>query len=296
MAFAWDEKDGLWHFETPALLGTLNPNGSRFGIKRLVHRATGTNVVHPLYDVYNLFLLFARNRCMGQARELAREVSVSGNSLSIHWPATKEHNADLTAEYRLVAPDAVDLSVTVRSHWPYPDYEVFLSNYFPPAFQPWVYVQGCPYVSPPNAPQWVAPQVNDVFAGTGLVWPRDFHCARLSVDGRWTGIWHLYQWNPQRLFEAPLMMQTSPDGRVAVALMCRPQDCYAVVSGYHSENMDDPFKSQNPLYVSLFGRDLSPGQEATAHVRLVVLSGSAPHDAALSAYRAFAHSEKGNAV
>jgi len=35
--------------------------------------------------------------------------------------------------------------------------------------------------------------------------------------------------------------------------MSRPQDCFAVVSGYDTPNENDPFKNQNPLYLSLFG-------------------------------------------
>ena len=84
------------------------------------------------------------------------------------------------------------------------------------------------------------------------------------------------------------MMQMPADARVAAAMMCVPEDCYAVVCGYNSDNMADPFKAQTPLYFSLFGRDLSPGDEATACVRLAVLSDATDTDAALAAYEEFA--------
>jgi hypothetical protein len=68
------------------------------------------------------------------------------------------------------------------------------------------------------------------------------------------------------------MYQADPARKVAAVLMSRPEDCFAAVSGYDSPNMDDPFKSQNPLYLCLFGDDLLPGRERTVHVRLQVCS------------------------
>ncbi|MCS6862587.1 MAG: hypothetical protein NZT92_19970, partial [Abditibacteriales bacterium] len=176
---------------------------------------------------------------------------------------------------------------TVKSQWSYSAYELFLSNYFDPAMQPHVYVQGSPYATPPNEAQWIAPQVNDVFVGTGLVFPRDQHAARRSVDGRWERIWALYQWNPQRYYAKPVMFQTDPARRVAAVLMSRPQDCFAVASGYNSPNDKDPFKAQNPLYLSLFGDDLMPGDERTARVRLAVTELDEAMSQPLALYEAF---------
>lgn len=271
MPFAMDRSSGMWRFETDEMEGLLDPVGARHGIKTLTHRATGVDVVHEKYDLLNLFLLFAQNRCMGTAREYERDVKFEGGRMTVLWPANDTHQAELEAVYELSGPATMDLAVTVRSNWPYPKYEVFLSNYFNQAMAPWVYLQECPYVDPPDAPQWAAPTANDVFAGTGLVFPRDFHASRNSVDGRWTGIWALYQWNPQRMHELPICMQVDADSGVAAVLMSRPEDCYAVVTGYANAHPEDPFGNQNPMYLSLFGEDLSPGDERTAHVRLAVI-------------------------
>lgn len=287
MPFAMDASGEAWRFETDELEGVLNPMGARHGIKTLTHRPTGVDVVHEKYDLLNLFLLFAQNRCMGAARDYERQVEVDGDRLTVTWPPNDTHQAALTAVYELSGPSTIDLTVTVRSEWPYPKYEVFLSNYFNVAMDPHVYLQQCPYVEPPDAPQWAAPTANDVFAGTGLVFPRDFHAARNSVDGRWTGIWALYQWNPQRIYELPICMMVEPQTRVAAVLMSRPEDCYAVVTGYANAHPDDPFGNQNPMYLSLFGEDLSPGDERTAHVRLAVLEMDEEMRRPLEAYEAF---------
>jgi len=287
MSFTMDKSSGTWRFETAELDGLLDPLGRRHGIKTLTHRASGVDVVHEKYDLLNLFLLFAQNRCMGAARDYEREVEVEGDQMAVTWPANDTHQAELSAVYTLSGPNAVDLAVTVRSQWPYPKYEVFLSNYFNVAMSPRVYLQQCPYVEPPDAPQWVAPTCNDVFAGTGLVFPRDFHAARNSVDGRWTGIWALYQWNPQRMYELPICVQVDADSGVAAVLMSRPEDCYAVVTGYANAHESDPFGNQNPMYLSLFGEDLSPGDERTAHVRLAVIELDDEMRRPLEAYEQF---------
>lgn len=276
-----------WSFETDELTGLLDPTGARHGIKSLTHRATGVDVVHEKYDLLNLFLLFAQNRCMGAARDYEREIDAGEDRLTVTWPANETHRAQLTAVYELSGPNTIDLTITVHSDWPYPKYEVFLSNYFNAAMTSRVYLQACPYVDPPDAPQWVAPVANDVFAGTGLVFPRDFHAARNSVDGRWTGIWALYQWNPQRFHELPICIQVDEASGVAAVLMSRPEDCYAVVTGYANAHPDDPFGNQNPMYLSLFGEDLSPGDERTTHVRLAVLELDEALQCPLEAYAEF---------
>ena len=270
MTLQYDAEQKGWHFETAELKGFLLPEGQRHGVKTLVHKPTGIDVVHEKYDALNLFLLFSTNLCMGTAREKERVVRQDGDAVEVVWAPTKDHRVALTARYEVREPNIIDLSVTARSEWPFPGYEVFLSNYFDPAFQPYVYVQGSPFAIPPNQPQWIAPAANDVYVGTGLVFPRDQHAARRSVDGRWDRIWALYQWNPQRYFEKPVGFETDPNRRVAAVLMSRPQDCFAVISGYNSENPKDPFKDQNPLYLSLFGDDLTPGYSRTVKARLQV--------------------------
>jgi hypothetical protein len=288
MTLTHDPAQNGWHFETEELQGFLRPEGDRHGVKTLVHKPTGIDVVHPRYDVLNLFLLFCTNHTMGTAREKARTVRAEGDTVEVHWPPTDNHRAELTARYQVREPNVIDLTVTVRSRWPYPAYELFLSNYFDPAMQPYVYVQGSPYADPPNQPQWIAPVVNDVFVGTGLVFPRDQHAARRAVDGRWDRIWALYQWNPQRYYALPLAFQADPERRVAAALMSRPEDCFAVISGYDSPNSHDPFKDQNPLYLSLFGDDLVVGSERTVRARLQVTALDESLSQPLALYQAFA--------
>ena len=278
MALIHSERDNVWEFETEELRGFIQPYGERHGVKEVLHKPTGIQVVHPKFDVFNLFLLFSTNHWMGQARLLERSVRADGDSLEVRFEPNEEHKAELTATYHVKEPNIIDLAVTVRSHWPYPAYEVFLSSYFDTSMVPHVFVAGGQFADPPDQDQWIAPVLSDVFVGTGLVFARDQHAARRSTDGRWDRIWGTYQWNPQRFYARPLMCQTDPDLRVAAALMSRSEDCYAVISGYDTPNLADHFKDQNPLYLSLFGEDLVPGSERTVRARFQVTE----TDAALS--------------
>ena len=75
MALRHDAEQNVWHFETEQMAGHIQPDGDRHGIKELTHKPTGAQVVHPKYDLLNLFFMFSQNHCMGQARENERSIT-----------------------------------------------------------------------------------------------------------------------------------------------------------------------------------------------------------------------------
>lgn len=277
---------GAFTFETDEIKGVIQPNGAYHGVAQLLHKPTGVEVVHPKYSVLNLFFLFSVNLKIGVPRGWEREVSPEGNAVELRWAPNDEHLGELVARYEVKEPNLVDLTVTVRSQGIYRGYELFLSSYFDPSLCPHVCLVGSPYSRAPGEPQLVRLVVNEAFEGTGLVFARDAHAARLCVDGRWDRRERKMptaQWCPVRYYAYPFGFQARLERGMAAVLMSRPQDCFAVISGYDTDNEDDPFKSQNPLYLSLFGRDLLPEEEYTAKVRLVVT----PLDEAMSQPMAF---------
>lgn len=287
MLLQHDPDQNGWQFETELLKGFLLPFGARHGVKTLVHKPTGIDVVHERYDLLNLFLLFSTNLCMKAARDYDRTARQEGDGVVVDWPAAETHRCELQARYTFREPNLIDLEVTVRSQWVYPAYELFLSNYFPPTWQPHVYVQGCQWARGQGADEWIAPVYNDVFAGTGLVFPRDQHASVRSTDGRWNRIWALYQWNPQRYYAKPVMYQADPERKLAAVMMSRPEHAFAAITGYDSDDLTDPFKDQNPLYFSLFGDDLLIGTERTVKVRLAVIELDAEANRPLELYEEF---------
>ena len=85
----------------------------------------------------------------------------------------------------------------------------------------------------------------------------------------------------------PVAFQADMDKRVAAVLMSRPEDCFAVTSGYNTDDPEDAWKVQNPLYLSLFGSDFVPGTERTAHVRLAITALDDDMSQPLALYRQF---------
>ncbi len=262
-----------YDFETEEVAGSIQPEGAYHGVTRLTDRRTGRQVIHPKYSALNLFRLFAVHQGMGQPRMMARATEVHPGAVEIHWPATDAHQGELTARYEVAEPNAVDLTVTLRCQGAYAGYELFMSNYFDPELRPHVYLKANRYGRSAEGPERVTPMVNDVFRGTVLVFPRDAHAARRCVDGRWDrSEWGAptVQMCPVRHHAYPLTFLTDPERRLGAVLMSRPRHCYAISTRYHAENEADRMVPYSAFDFSLFGDDLTPGDERAVQVRLAL--------------------------
>jgi hypothetical protein len=221
------------------------------------------------------------NRLMGLPRDMERTIATDHNSVRVTWQATETHSGEISAQYEVVAQNAIDVTVTIKSQGTYEDYELFMSSYFDRALRPHVHLQ-----SPRGkARSLVVPTVNDVFRGTLLVFPRDAHAARRGLDGRWEP--HTIQLCPVRHYLHCMAYLTDPDNRVAVVLMSRPRDCYAISTRYHAEEDADRLTDYSAFDLSLFGNDLLPGQEQSVTVRLAFTAPGDDHSGPLELYRAF---------
>lgn len=268
-----NDSTGTFDFETSELRGSIQPQGAYHGISQLLHKPTSVELVHPKYSVLNLFFLFSVNLKIGVPRGWERTVEATEEAVTLHWAANEEFLGELSARYEVREPNLVDLTVTVRSQGIYPRFELFLSDYFDPSLLPHVCLQSSVYARAQGAPEIVPLTVNGAFEGTGLVFARDAHAARLCVDGRWDRRERKMptaQWCPVRYYAYPFGFQADLEKRVAAVLMSRPEDCFAVISGYDTPNQEDAFKNQNPMYLSLFGDDLVPGYERSVKVRMAV--------------------------
>jgi hypothetical protein len=77
----------------------------------------------------------------------------------------------------------------------------------------------------------------------------------------------------------PLGVRREPATGLTAVLMSPPRDCFALYMPYQTE----PHFS---VYLSLFGRDLQPGQRARARARLL-LAPKLSDEEVLGAYRAY---------
>lgn len=279
-----------YDFETEDVEGSIQPEGAYHGVTRLADRRTGRQVIHPKYSALNLFRLFAVHQGMDQPRMMARTTEVSPNAVEVRWAGTEAHQGELVARYEVAEPNAVDLTVTLKCRGTYAGYELFMSNYFDPALRPHVYLKPNRYGRSAGEPELIVPMVNDAFRGTVLVFPRDAHAARRCVDGRWDrseGGAPTVQMCPVRHHAYPLAFLTDPERRTGTVLMSRPRHCYAISTRYHAEDEADRMTAYSAFDFSLFGDDLTPGDERTVQVRLALTPLNEDLSQPLAMYRAF---------
>jgi hypothetical protein len=275
-------------FDTESMAGTIRLDGAYHGVTRLWDKRTGKQLIDARYSALNLFKLHAVNQYMGQPRTMQRTTKLSPQAVEVTWPATPAHKAEITARYEVIAPAAVAVTVTVRSHGTYPAYEVFMPSYFDKSLRPHVYLEVARGGG--KAPQWVLPVVNDVFRGTLLVFPRDAHVARHCLDGRWdrdeNDAPNIPQ-TPVRRYAQCLALMADPEKQVAAVLMADPRHCYAISTRYHADNDADRLTPYSAFDLSLFGDDLLPGDVRIARVRLALTPLDDDLSQPLKLYQAF---------
>ena len=272
-------------FDTDQMQGTIRLDGAYHGVTRLVDKHTGRQVIDSRYSALNLFKLMSVNQAMDQPRNMERTTRVASDWIEVEWAATDTHQAQITARYEVPEPNAVDVTVTVRSRGTYRGYELFMSSYFDKVMRPQVYLQ-----SRSAGPELVVPTVNDVFRGTVLVFPRDAHSARPCLDGRWDRNERstpTVQMCPVRRYAHCLGFLTDPDEQVGVVLMSHPRDCYAISTRYYAEDDADRLTTYSAFDLSLFGDDLLPGVERSVKVRLALVRLDGDLSRPLECYRAF---------
>lgn len=282
--------EGRFDFQTEAIQGTIRLDGAYHGVTRLVDRRTGRQFIDPRYSALNLFKLMAVDRAMDMPRTMPRKVEVSPQRLEVKWPATEWHRGEITARYEVREPNAVDLTVTVRSAGTYPGYELFVSSYFDKALRPHVFLQPSARGPVVGDSELVAPAFNDVFRGTVIVFSRDARAARRCVDGRWDhserGI-PIVQMCPVRRYAHCVAFMADPENRMGAVLMSSPRHCYAISTRYFPGDERERLTDYSAFDFSLFGDDLTPGDERTARLRLALVPLDKDLSQPLAVYRAF---------
>ncbi len=279
----YQSEEKVYAFETAEIRGTLRP-GNEFphhGLTHLVHKATGIEFVHPLYAILNLYRFMHRpgggstgmDSDLGNPRQGERDVEADENSVTLRWELQDPAHPAVAIRYEIAEPATIDMTVTVTPNASAHDFEALLACYFDPVHVPHVYLARDKFELEDepgrfaDEPELASVVVNPIFRGGVLVYPRDEDAVGVSVDGRWRDI---ARFSPVRRYKAPVCFQADRQQRVAAVLMSRPEDCFAVSSGYDSPDARDRFHKHNPLYLSLFGGTLGPGIMRTARARLVV--------------------------
>ncbi len=279
----YQSEEKVYAFETAEIQGTLRP-GNEFphhGLTHLVHKSTGIEFVHPLYAILNLYRFMhhpadgatGMDSDLGNPRQGERHVEADDNSVTLRWALQDPGHPEVSIRYAILEPATVDMTVTVTPNASARDFEALLACYFDPVLVPHVYLARDRFELEDepgrfaDEPELASVVVNPIFRGGVLAYPRDEDAVGVSVDGRWRDI---ARFSPVRRYKLPVCFQADRQQQVAAVLMSRPEDCFAVSSGYDSPDARDRFHKHNPLYLSLFGGQLEPGVMRTARARLVV--------------------------
>ncbi|OAM91007.1 hypothetical protein OH491_04540 [Termitidicoccus mucosus] len=236
------------------------------------------------------YRLLSRDGWHGEGRETPHAMAVLDNGIECRWPASLAHPADLTIRTTLGGEGVFDVSIRIEARHGFRDYELFYSNYFDRisrSLHGGAYVASLP-AEKPVVPGWtqVFPGANPIFREMYIAFPRDEHGAALICDGRWQRGRHFTRFAPCRYYAEPIGFYHNPGTGLAVSMMASREDCYSVSMAYRADDPHDKVGQHCSLYLSLFGRDIQPGETANARLRMVA------DDSGADATRHFAHFEE----
>ncbi len=225
----------------------------------------------PVGSLMLPYRLLSRNGWHGEAREMSHTMTVQQNGFECRWAPSIAHPAELTFQVSMVDEGVFDIGIRVAALQKLVDYEWFISQYFDRSFRGGTYVQSLPGESGPAA-GWtqVFPEANSIYREMYIAFPRDERGAGMICDGRWQRGRHFTRFVPCRYYAEPFGFYHNASSGLSVSLMGERKNCYAVSMAYHAEDPDDHVGQHNSLYVSLFGRDIQPGETAVARLRLAV--------------------------
>jgi hypothetical protein len=263
-AFTPDGKGG-YTFDTGVVRGTLCANGKSSGLTSVVHVPTGTRLDSGsgIFGYYRLLATDKRYGRMGWDLPGKSRLLPDG-AVRIALPEQEDRPFELIAVYRWRDPSTLDLETTVKAGADLSKFEVFLASYCSASLpSPYVCTQ-----ADSGVPRFLLVQKSH---GDWLMFPRDEGLLPMIRDGRWEKEPYPVNWKIMLEFQLPLAFRRGDESAPAVVVMAPRDDCFAVSTPYQGE-------SHYSLYLSLFGRDVKPGESATARARLAVTTARSEAD------------------
>ncbi len=262
-------------FDTGVLTGTLGSGGKSLGLRPVTHVASGVQAAGA-YGIFSPYRLLTSDARFGTAAwDWARKAELlPDGAAKVRWSPDKDHPLEMTGVYRWAAADTLDLQLTVKPQRDLRRFELFLASYFNgfPASLAWV--------EQPASAGGSGRFMEAVKAqGNWQTFARDDAAAAIFADGRWSRPPNPVTWTMMPRLAAPLALRRDAKSGLTAVLMSRPGDCFAISMPYGDEG-------HRSVYLSLFGRDLKAGQEASAGARLVIGKGISD-DRAMELYRAY---------
>lgn len=271
-AFEPGDVPGAFRFDTGMVRGVLRDGGASLGLFPIEHRASGRPLASPL-GLMNYYRIFTPNHRYGESmRALPAETEqIAPDTVHVRWAADEARPFTLTAIYRWIAPDTLDVVTEVKAHTDLPDFEVFLASYASAHYP----VSSVYTRQPDGEAAFMTAEAKD---GVWQMFPRDDAAVDMIRDGRWTIEPSPVDWAIRPCFAAPLLYRRDPESKLAIILMTRPEDCFAVSTPHRGEG-------HFSMYLSLFGRSLASGETVRAYSRMIFAELDDP--AIVARYEAF---------
>lgn len=296
MNLHWQAQSHILSFDSDQLQGTLvadcgeDTSNNRHHIRNLIHKNTGTcvspdNGMMASAGSFTLFRAYARNSWLTEIRATKPQVERKEDGCILTWHPTIRHQVKITAAFTLCSPNIIDLDLALEGYAHYPDYELLCSNYYADHMQGGLFVKQNP-LSDNDTYEKIYITDNPAFHGMYNFFPRNEYAAHIMTDGRGQkGRWY---WNVAcgRPYAFPFGFAT--DNQVDVLFMGRPEDVSSVGVTYTADDdRYDGVARHHALYLSLFGRDLHPGDGWRTQLRLVVDQTMNASEALLASYTDF---------
>jgi hypothetical protein len=204
------------------------------------------------------FRVLARDAYLTELRATPATCRLTDDGVRVEWEPCLEHQARVSVTYDASRANTMDITIEVRGYGYYRDYELLFSHYTSAPFH-----AGC-WVKSQGEPEAIMVEDNPVYHGLYNFFPRDLHAAQMFYDGRSErGRW-CWQVAMGRFYGLPLVF--SHNGEVEQILCGLPEDVCAVGLTYRGD-ANDGVASHKSMYLSLFGRDLNPGQTWRTRIR-----------------------------
>jgi len=293
MNSSWSDAGTEFLFETVELKGCLvaDPNGQPcHSVKQLLHKPTNTYVspegsLMEHTGSFTVFRSYARNSWLTELRNTQADVIPREDGVELVWEPTIRHQVRTTARICIREPNIIDADIAIEGLAYYPDYELLFSNYVAPQLKGSVFVKQS-VLGETDEYERIAVVDNPMFHGMYPFFPKDERAANVMTDGRGQRGRHYWKVACGRPYAYP--MGVASDDSVGVMLMGRPDDVSAVgVTYWADEETSDSVAAHHALYLSLFARDLHPGDGWRTQVRLIVSDQSVKASEPLKYFKAF---------
>jgi hypothetical protein len=282
-----EEKPGVFVFDTGSLKGSLIGTEKTQGINSLIDTNTNIEIAKSpgLFSFYRLLSVNQRWADDFRYRQKTSQV-LSDGSVQTVWEHVPDYPVDLTANFRWINKNTLDLGITFSPKIMMRNVEVFLSNYINNDFKGYVYADKT-FMLPGKAAFLPADVggVNDFLYGTYLAFPRDQRSAQIVYDGRWEKGLHPVHFSVTRFYKHPMFLKKDQASKLCVLIMAKRDDCFSLEMSYNREP-EDNISNHSSVYFSLFGEDMEADAVWKTVVRLVV-DVDIDEEKALELYREF---------